>query len=88
MIDILMQYGKAFLWSDGYRFTGVAVTMWLLVLSLVFGFMLALPMSIARVSQKKKYSGCRSGFIPIFRGTPLYVQLLVFYSGVYTLSGA
>lgn len=53
MIEILMQYGKAFLWSDGYRFTGVAVTMWLLVLSLVFGFMLALPMSIARVSQKK-----------------------------------
>ena len=49
MIDILMQYGKAFLWSDGYRFTGVAVTMWLLVLSLVFGFMRGLPMSIARV---------------------------------------
>ena len=86
MIDILMQYGKAFLWSDGYRFTGVAVTMWLLVLSLVFGFMLALPMSIARVSQKKVLWMPVWLYTYIFRGTPLYVQLLVFYSGVYTLS--
>ncbi|MBB6054830.1 MAG: histidine ABC transporter permease HisM [Gammaproteobacteria bacterium] len=86
MIDILMQYGKAFLWSDGYRFTGVAVTMWLLVLSLAFGFMLALPMSIARVSKKKALWMPVWLYTYIFRGTPLYVQLLVFYSGVYTLS--
>jgi histidine transport system permease protein len=86
MIEILEQYGKAFLWSDGYRFTGVAVTMWLLVISLVVGFMLALPMSIARVSQKKALWMPVWLYTYIFRGTPLYVQLLVFYSGVYTLS--
>lgn len=64
MIDILMQYGKTFLWSDGYRFAGVAVTMWLLVLSLVFGFMLAHYVDCPCLAEKK-YSGCRSGFIPI-----------------------
>lgn len=85
MNEILMQYGKALLWTDGFRFTGVAVTLWLLVISLVIGFALALPMAIARVSAK------RSLWMPvwlysyIFRGTPLYVQLLVFYTGVYTL---
>ena len=35
MIEILERYGTAFLWSDGYHFTGVAVTMWLLVISVV-----------------------------------------------------
>lgn len=86
MIEILMQYGKAFLWSDGYRFTGIAVTLWLLVISLVVGFMLALPMAIARVSKKKILWMPVWFYSYLFRGTPLYVQLLVFYSGVYTLS--
>ena len=86
MIDILMQYGKSFLWTDGYHFTGVAVTLWLLVISLAVGFMMALPMAIARVSNKKALWMPVWFFSYIFRGTPLYVQLLVFYSGVYTLS--
>lgn len=61
------------------------VTMWLLVISLAVGFMLALPMSIARVSQKKALWMPVWVYTYIFRGTPLYVQLLVFYSSVYTL---
>jgi len=31
MIDILQQYGLSLLWSDGYRFTGLAITLWLLI---------------------------------------------------------
>lgn len=31
MIEILQQYWQSLLWSDGYRFTGVAVTLWLLI---------------------------------------------------------
>ncbi|VFS64858.1 Histidine transport system permease protein hisM [Kluyvera cryocrescens] len=37
MIEIIQEYWKALLWSDGYRFTGVAITLWLLVLSVVMG---------------------------------------------------
>lgn len=85
MNEILMQYGKALLWTDGFRFTGVAVTLWLLVISLVIGFALALPMAIARVSAKKSLWMPVWLYSYIFRGTPLYVQLLVFYTGVYTL---
>ncbi len=85
MIEILQQYGKSFLWSDGYHFTGIAVTLWLLVLSVVIGFLLSIPLAIARVSEKKILWVPVWTFSYLFRGTPLYVQLLVFYSGVYTL---
>ena len=81
MIEILQQYGKSFLWSDGYHFTGIAVTLWLLVLSVVIGFLLSIPLAIARVSEKKILWVPVWTFSYLFRGTPLYVQLLVFYSG-------
>ena len=85
MIEILERYGSAFLWSDGYHFTGVAVTMWLLVISVVSGFFISIPLAIARVSTKKWLWMPVWVYSYIFRGTPLYVQLLVLYSGVYTL---
>lgn len=85
MIDIIQQYGRAFLWSDGYQFTGIAVTLWLLVIAVVIGFFLSIPLAIARVSKRKALWLPVWTFSYIFRGTPLYVQLLVFYSGVYTL---
>ena len=85
MIEILERYGTAFLWSDGYHFTGVAVTMWLLVISVVSGFFISIPLAIARVSTKKWLWMPVWIYSYIFRGTPLYVQLLVLYSGVYTL---
>ena len=85
MIDIIQEYWKALLWTDGYRFTGVAMTLWLLVVSVVLGGCLALLLSIARVSRHKAVWFPVWLFTYVFRGTPLYVQLLVFYSGMYTL---
>ncbi len=49
MIEILQQYWQAYLWTDGLQMTGVAMTTWLLVLSIVIGFVLAVPLSLARV---------------------------------------
>ena len=71
--------------ADGYRFTGVAITLWLLILSVVIGGVLALFLAIGRVSSNKYIQFPIWLFTYIFRGTPLYVQLLVFYSGMYTL---
>jgi histidine transport system permease protein len=85
MIEILEQYGKAFLWSDGYHFSGLAVTLWLLVISVSLGFVTSVPLAVARVSENRLFSFPVWLFSYVFRGTPLYVQLLVFYSGVYTL---
>jgi len=85
MIEILQQYGMSLLYSDGYRFTGLAITLWLLISSVVIGGLLAVPMAVGRVSSNKFLRYPIWLYTYIFRGTPLYVQLLVFYSGMYSL---
>ena len=85
MIEIIQEYWKSLLWTDGYRFTGVAITLWLLISSVVMGGILAVFLAIGRVSSNKFIQFPIWLFTYIFRGTPLYVQLLVFYSGMYTL---
>jgi histidine transport system permease protein len=85
MIQIIQQYGLAYLAWDGYRISGLAMTLWLLVLSCVIGFCLALPLAIARNSKNPVVWFPVWLFTFIFRGTPLYVQLLLIYSGIYGL---
>ncbi|MDX5629243.1 MULTISPECIES: ABC transporter permease [unclassified Brenneria] len=85
MSEILQQYWQPLLWSDGYRLTGLAMTLWLLISSVTIGGALALPLAVARVSPRRWFSLPVWAFTYVFRGTPLYVQLLVFYSGVYSL---
>jgi histidine transport system permease protein len=85
MIDIIHDYWQALLWTDGYRFSGVAITLWLLIISVVLGGCMAVLLSIARVSSITAVRFPVWLFTYIFRGTPLYVQLLIFYSGMYTL---
>lgn len=85
MIAIIEQYWRAFLWSDGYNLSGLAVTMWLLVLSISFGFAVSLPLAVMQVSKTRCLSWPVRCYTWIFRGTPLYVQLLFFYSGMYSL---
>ncbi|EFV4092925.1 ABC transporter permease [Salmonella enterica] len=85
MIEIIQEYWKSLLWTDGYRFTGVAITLWLLISSVVMGGLLAVILAVGRVSSNKFIRFPIWLFTYIFRGTPLYVQLLVFYSGMYTL---
>ena len=85
ILEILRDYGKAFLWSDGYHFTGVVVTLWLLTASLTIGLVLAIPLAVARASSHKYLRGAVWLYTYIFRGVPLYVQLLIIYSGIYSL---
>lgn len=46
MIEILHQYWQALLWSDGYRFTGMAVT---LVINFGRHGVTGAPLAVARV---------------------------------------
>jgi histidine transport system permease protein len=85
MIGIFQEYWQAFLWSDGYRISGVAMTLWLLAASIAVGFCLAVPMSVARVSEKLYIRGPVWFYTYVFRGTPLYIQLLICYTGIYSL---
>jgi histidine transport system permease protein len=85
VIYILHNFWRAFLYSDGYRITGLAMTLWLLVISCVVGFCLALPLAILRNSRNPLLWGPVWLYTFVIRGTPLYVQLLIIYTGFYSL---
>ena len=86
MIELLQEYWKPFLYSDGYHITGLAMTLWLLSASLFLGFLMALPLSIARVSSNIWVRWPVQFYTYLFRGTPLYIQLLIFYTGIYSIA--
>ena len=50
-----------------------------------FGLLLGFILALMRMSSVLPVRWLARCYISIFRGTPLYVQLLVFYSGMYTL---
>ncbi|CAB3683333.1 ABC transporter permease [Trinickia soli] len=85
MIELIHDYWRNYLFTDGYRITGLAITMWLLVVSIGIGFCLSVPLAVARVSRNKVLSSAVWLYTYIFRGTPLYVQLLLCYTGLYSL---
>ena len=85
MIDIVREYWQNYLFTDGYRYTGLVVTLWLLVVSIGLGFCLAIPLSIARASNNRFIATPVWIYTYVFRGTPLYVQLLLCYTGLYSL---
>lgn len=85
MIYIIQNYWRAFLYTDGYTMTGVAMTLWLLVISCAIGFCIAVPLAIARNSRNPAIWGPVWVYTFIFRGTPLFVQLLIIYTGLYSL---
>ncbi|PXX50374.1 MULTISPECIES: ABC transporter permease [Aquitalea] len=85
MSEIIQNYWQAWLWNDGYHLSGVAMTLWLLIASVACGFCLSIPLAVARVSSRRWISGPVWFYTYVFRGTPLYIQLLIFYSGVYSL---
>jgi arginine/ornithine transport system permease protein len=60
---------------------GLKVCLILLVISIVTGFVLSLPLAVARVSARPGLSMPVWLFTYVFRGTPLLVQLFVIYYG-------
>ena len=60
---------------------GLQVCLVLLCLSLVTGFLLSLPLAIARVSSRRWLAWPVWAFTYVLRGTPLLVQLFIVYYG-------
>ena len=85
MIELIQEYGPAFLYHDGAGLSGVAMTLWLFVLSIVLGFLISIPLAIARVSPHFWLRWPVEIYTNVFRGTPLYIQLLICYTGLYGL---
>ena len=72
--DLLSQYGWRLL-------SGVRVTAEVVLISCGIGFMLAYPICRARMSRNPLLRGAASGYIAVFRGTPLLCQLYFAYYG-------
>ncbi|CAK9890324.1 MULTISPECIES: ABC transporter permease [Pseudomonas] len=85
MIELFEQYGQAYLYSDGAGLCGLAMTLWLFVITMVLGFFLSLPLALARVSRSLWLRWPVEFYTFVFRGTPLYIQLLICYTGLYGL---
>ena len=85
MIELFQQYGLAYLFSDGSGLSGVAMTLWLFIISVVLGFALSIPLALARVSEHFWLRWPVEVYTYLFRGTPLYIQLLICYTGLYSL---
>ncbi len=61
---------------------GIRVTLVLLVISLAAGFVISVPLAVARVSRRRWLSQPVWLFTYVIRGTPLLVQLFVLYHGL------
>jgi histidine transport system permease protein len=85
MIDLIKQYWQPFLWGSPNHISGLAMTLWLTIASCVMGFILALPLSVAKAAGPPWMRWPIWVFTFVFRGTPLYVQLLIIYSAIYGL---
>lgn len=85
MTEVLDQFWRAYLYASDGAPSGLAVTLWLLVVSVALGFFISIFMSVGRVSGNPLVAGPIWLFGYIFRGTPLYVQILFIYAGLFSL---
>ena len=60
---------------------GALLTVEITLLSLVIGFVIAVPVALLRLSHQPLLSAPAYGYILYFRGTPLLVQLFLIYYG-------
>jgi His/Glu/Gln/Arg/opine family amino acid ABC transporter permease subunit len=74
-VDIIRQYWPAYL-------SGTWLTIQLVVISAIFGVILAVPVALARLSSNRLVNGVATGYSLFFRGTPLLVQIFLIYFGL------
>ncbi len=77
-----------FSWINSYwplLLTGALQTLSLLVISVVFGFIIAIALAFSQVSGGPLLRTLARGYCTFFRGTPLLIQLWLLYYGVGSL---
>jgi len=73
-MDFLGRYGEKLI-------NGFAVTIQLVVLSVLLGAALSIPIAFARMSTNRIIGGLAYAYVYFFRGTPLIAQAFLFYYG-------
>ncbi|WP_234902058.1 ABC transporter permease [Agrobacterium rubi] len=75
-------------WLSAYGallIAGLGTTLSLLALSAIFGFTLAVPVALMRLSSRRLISIPAAFYTSVIRGTPLLVQIYIFYYGLGSL---
>ena len=68
--------------DNWYLLGGVLITVWLTFVPMVAGLAIGLLLALARMSGHRPLVGFARGYLWIFRGTPLLVQLVIIYTGL------
>ncbi|MCZ8514730.1 amino acid ABC transporter permease [Paenibacillus filicis] len=61
---------------------GAYYTLQITLVSMVFGFFIALIVAIARLKGNRLFRGLAQGYVSIIRGTPILVQIFIVYYGL------
>ena len=67
---------------NGYLLAGALTTLWLTIAALVGGLLAGSLLTLLRLSGRRWLALLAQGYIWVFRGTPLLVQLIVIYTGL------
>lgn len=80
IVSSIQEYWRPSYHSDGQQLTGLAMTLWLTMPRCVWACCWHCHCPSPGV---RRGAGCGwQGFTYLFRGTPLYIQLLIFYTGI------
>ncbi|MCY9668569.1 amino acid ABC transporter permease [Paenibacillus alginolyticus] len=66
----------------GFLFKGAYYTLLITIVSMFFGFFIALLVAIARLKGNRLISNLARGYVSIIRGTPIIVQIFIIYYGL------
>jgi len=67
---------------NGYLLAGALTTLWLTIVAIVGGLLAGSVLTLLRLSGHRWLALVAQGYIWVFRGTPLLVQLIVIYTGL------
>ncbi len=68
--------------TDPFVLGGAATTLWLTAVSLAAGLLIAVVLALMRLSRSRPARWLAGGYLWLFRGTPLLVQLIIIYTGL------
>jgi polar amino acid transport system permease protein len=68
--------------TNPYLMEGAVTTLWLTAISIAVGLVAGFVLAVMRLSRFKLLSLAAYGYIWLFRGTPLLVQLIIIFTGL------
>jgi polar amino acid transport system permease protein len=66
-------------WKAGPLVTGLGMTLWLSLTASILGLLIGLVTGLCRISKNPTLRGLSSTYVELIRGTPLLVQIFIFY---------